>query len=88
MASSAERPRRMEMIMSRKNQHVVPHGDGWAVRGEGNSRVSSVHSTQAAAVAAGRDAAINQRSELFVHSANGQIRARNSYGNDPYPPKG
>ena len=34
-----------------QNQHVVPHGDGWAVRGAGNERVTSPHSTQAEAPA-------------------------------------
>ena len=74
--------------MSRRNQHVVPHPQGWAIRGAGNERATSVHPTQAAAIAAGRDLAQSQRSELLVHRENGQIRARNSYGNDPYPPKG
>ena len=40
-----------------QNQHVVPHGDGWAVRGAGNERVTSTHSTQAEAQAADREAA-------------------------------
>lgn len=71
-----------------KNQHVVPHGDKWAVRGAGNSRSTSVHDTQAAAVSEAREIARNQRSELLIHGRNGQIRDRDSYGNDPYPPKG
>ncbi|MCP6462349.1 DUF2188 domain-containing protein, partial [Klebsiella pneumoniae] len=29
-----------------KNQHVVPHNGEWAVRGEGNERVTSTHRTQ------------------------------------------
>src|SRR3546814_21172580 len=33
-------------IMAGKNQHVVPHANGWAVRGAGNSRATSVHETQ------------------------------------------
>ena len=74
--------------MSKKNQHVVPHPGGWAVKGAGNSKASSVHSTQAEAIAKARGAAINSQSEMLVHGRNGQIRARNSYGNDPYPPKG
>lgn len=74
--------------MSRRNQHVVPHPQGWAVKGAGNERATSVHPTQAAAIAAGRDLAQSQRSELLIHRENGQIRARNSYGHDPYPPKG
>jgi hypothetical protein len=74
--------------MSKKNQHVTTHSEGWAVKGEGNQRASSVHATQQAAIEAGRQAAINNGSELFVHGRNGQIRERNSYGKDPYPPKG
>ena len=30
----------------------------------------------------------NQKSELFIHGEDGKIRERNSYGNDPFPPKG
>ncbi|MDG6135643.1 DUF2188 domain-containing protein [Lactococcus petauri] len=30
----------------------------------------------------------NKNSEMFIHGRNGQIRERNSYGNDPFPPKG
>ncbi|WP_157788649.1 DUF2188 domain-containing protein, partial [Vibrio cholerae] len=29
-----------------------------------------------------------QESEAFVHRKNGTIRERDSYGNDPFPPKG
>ena len=74
--------------MSGKNQHVVPHDNGWAVRGAGNSKVTETFDTQREAIDRARDIAINQGSELFVHRENGQIRERNSYGNDPYPPKG
>ena len=71
-----------------RNQHVVPHGDGWAVRGEGNERVTSQHATQAEAQAAARQIAINQRSEVVIHRPNGQIRDKDSYGNDSFPPRG
>lgn len=30
----------------------------------------------------------NQRGELFIHGVDGKIRARESHGNDPYPPRG
>lgn len=71
-----------------RNQHAVPHGGDWAVRGEGNDRVTSVHRTQAEAIEAAREIARNQHAELFIHRPNGRIRDRNSYGNDPFPPKG
>jgi len=74
--------------MSNKNQHVVPHKNGWAVKGAGNSRATSVHSTQSEAISEAKGSAQNQKSELFIHGKNGRIRERNSYGNDPYPPKG
>ena len=50
--------------MSKRDQHVVPHDGGWAVRGAGSQRASSIHSTQGEAIAAGRDIARNQHSEL------------------------
>lgn len=74
--------------MNKKNQHVVPHQNGWAVRAAGNQKATSVHATQADAIRSARAAAMKQQSEMLVHGKNGQIRERNSYGNDPYPPKG
>lgn len=74
--------------MSGKNQHVVPHAGGWAVRGAGNSRATSVYDTQRDAIDAARGIAQNQHSELLIHGRNGQIRDRDSYGGDPFPPRG
>jgi hypothetical protein len=74
--------------MSKRDQHVVPHKDGWAVRGAGSRRASSVHETQQQAIDAGRRTAQNQGSELYVHGRDGRIRERDSHGNDPHPPKG
>jgi hypothetical protein len=71
-----------------KNQHVVPHNGSWAVRGAGNERVTRVTETQAQATRIAREISINQHSETIIHRPNGQIRDRNSYGNDPHPPKG
>ena len=74
--------------MSSKNIHVVPHNEGWAVRREGASRVSSIHDTQGDASQAARQTARSQGGETFIHRPNGEIRDRNSYGNDPFPPRG
>ena len=71
-----------------QNQHVVPHGDGWAVRGAGNERVTSTHSTQAEAQAAAREIAINQRSEVVIHRPTVKIREKHSTANDFLPPGG
>ena len=72
-----------------KNQHVTKHPQGgWQVKGEGNSRATIRTSTQKAAINAARSIAINNRSEVVIHGTDGRIRAKDSYGNDPYPPKG
>lgn len=72
-------------------KHVVPHQDGWAVKNEGASRASSVHSTQKQAQAAASSALRgNGGGEVFIHGENGQIRERNTIApaKDPFPPKG
>lgn len=74
--------------MSGKNQHVVRREKRWAVRGEGNSRDTSHHSTQAEAAEAAREIARRQGSEVMIHGRDGRIREKDSYGNDPFPPKG
>ena len=74
--------------MSKRNQHIVPHEDGWAIRGAGSQRATLVHNTQADAIAVGREIACNQCAELIIHRPDGRIRERNSYGNDPFPPSG
>lgn len=74
--------------MSKKNQHVVPHGSQWAIKGEKNEKATRVVNTQSEAIAIVREIAINQKSELIIHRPNGQIRDKDSFGNDNYPPKG
>jgi hypothetical protein len=69
------------------NVHVVKRGDQWGTLREGGERASSLHDTQAEAVKAGRDMAREGKGELLIHGRDNQIRARDSYGNDPYPPK-
>lgn len=76
------------LIVMGKNQHVVPHNGKWAVRGEGNSWVTRMYETQRQAQSAARRIAIKEKSEVVIHRPNGQIRDKDSYGNDPYPPKG
>jgi hypothetical protein len=71
--------------MSRKNVHVVPQGNKWAVKPEG-SKPTSTHRTQGAAEEAGRQVAKRNEGELVIHRPNGQIRDKDSYGNDPNPP--
>ena len=72
-----------------KNQHVTPHPKGgWQVKGANNQRATLITSTQRDAVAAAREIAIKQHSEVVIHRPDGRIREKNSYGNDPFPPRG
>lgn len=75
-------------MANRKNIHVVPNGDQWSVRREGSQRSSGNYPTQTAAETAARATARRENGELFIHRPNGEIRDRDSYGNDPRSSKG
>lgn len=76
------------MAKQSRNQHVVPHPEGWAVKPAGGERASSVHRTQAEAIERAREISQNQGSELLIHGRDGRIRERDSHGHDPHPPEG
>jgi len=73
--------------MAKKNQWVIKYGDIWAVKGEGNKRATKVTKTQKEAICIAKKIAENQKSELYIQNREGKIRSKDSYGNDPYPPK-
>ena len=72
----------------KRNQHVVPTKDGWAVKRAGSQKATKVFGTQQEAIDRGREIARNQQSELLIHGRDGRIREKNTYGRDPFPPKG
>lgn len=71
----------------KKNQHVVKKGDKWAVKGAGNQKATKLLDTQRDAIEAAKKIAKNQKSEVVIHGRNGKIRDKDSYGNDPIPPR-
>jgi hypothetical protein len=74
--------------MAGKNQHVTPHPDGgWQVKGAGNEKATARTDTQAEAINIAKEIAKNQQSEVVIHNKQGRIRDKDSYGNDPFPPK-
>lgn len=86
--SGRKLPRRFNTMGSKKDIHVVPHPEGgWATRREGNSRVSERHTTQKDAIDTGRARAKDDGVELVIHGRDGKIRDKDSFGNDPCPPK-
>lgn len=72
----------------RKNVRVTPFGDWWQVKMEGQNDPVFVASTQKEAGKVGKEIAKKEKMELTICGRNGRIRERDSYGNDPYPPKG
>jgi len=72
-----------------KNQHITKNSDwNWWVKSENSSGYTKLFDTQSEAIQHWREIAKNQWSELLIHWANWKIRARDSYWNDPFPPRG
>lgn len=61
------------------NQHVVPHEEGWAVRGEGNEKVTAIYATQKKALKRAKEIAENYNSSIIIHRKDGTIRDRINY---------
>lgn len=75
--------------MSKTGRHVIPSPKGgWAVRKSGGERATRVFETQREAEKFARDLAKKEHAELYIHRKDGTIRQRDSYGNDPLPPRG
>jgi hypothetical protein len=72
--------------MGAEDVFVVVHQGQWAVRFRGVIR--SVRATQQDAIELGRALAQQQRCDLLVQDQDGQFRIHNSYGSDPFPPRG
>lgn len=70
-----------------KNQHVTPKGDTWQVKGAGNEKATKITETQKQAIDVAKEIAKHQKTEVIIHGTDGKIRDKDSYGNDPNPPK-
>ena len=69
----------------KKPVHTVPNSNSW-VNKQGGVTIST-HRTKAKAEIEGRRQAKRSETEHVIHKSNGQIGEKNSYGNDPCPPK-
>jgi hypothetical protein len=76
--------------MARKSAiHTLPNeAGGWKNQREGSARSIGSYPNKAEAQAAGRETARRNGTEHIVHTKDGRISARNSYGNDPRTRKG
>lgn len=75
-------------MASKPNIHTVqlPQG-GWANKQEGNPNPLATHKTQADAIKQGALLAKLKGVEHVIHGRDGKIRDKDSYGNDPFPPR-
>jgi hypothetical protein len=73
---------------NKDNYWTTKRPEGWAVKREGNERATSLHSTQAEAWGETRRLARGSGGEAILKDTNGKIRAKNTYGHDPFPPQG
>ena len=69
---------------------ISTYNDGgvWKSKVEGSSRAAHTGGTKAEQQAIGRDMARDRGVEHTIHNLDGKIGSKNSYGNDPNPPKG
>ncbi len=61
------------------HQHVVPYEDGWAVRREGNKKITSKHRKQETAIRKAKSLARKRKADVIIHRKSGGIRDRISY---------
>lgn len=61
------------------HQHVVPYEDGWAVRREGNKKITSKHRKQSTAIRKAKSIAKRKKADVIIHRADGGIRERINY---------
>jgi len=58
------------------NQHVVPHPEGWAVKGAGNEKYTAIFDNQKDAIERAKDIAYNYDADVIIHRKDGSIRDR------------
>ena len=61
------------------HQHVVPYEDDWAVRREGNKRITSKHRKQSTAINKAKVIARKKKADVIIHRVDGTIRDRINY---------
>ncbi|CAG2534727.1 DUF2188 domain-containing protein [Maribacter confluentis] len=61
------------------HQHVVPYKNAWAVRREGNKRITSKHRLQLTAINKAKRLARKYKADVIIHREDGTIRDRINY---------
>jgi len=74
--------------MAKGDVETYNEGGEWKSKREGSSRAFAVGGTKAEQQATGQAVAKKDGVEHVIKKLDGTIGEKNSYGNDPYPPKG
>ncbi|OBF95120.1 hypothetical protein A5790_01895 [Mycobacterium sp. 852002-51152_SCH6134967] len=74
--------------MAKGDISTYHEGGVWKSKVEGSSRAAHAGGTKAEQAAVGREMAKARRVEHTIRNQDGTIGEKNSYGNDPHPPKG
>ena len=71
----------------KKNYHSVPTENKWKAKKEGKNKPISSHNKQSNSEKTVKRLAKKDKVEAVYHKKTGEIRDKDSYGNDPCPPK-
>ena len=69
------------------NIHTVHNSNGWQNKYENISMPIGTYNTKQEAQNAGKLLAQSKHCKHIIHGLNGRIQNKNSYGNDPFPPR-
>jgi uncharacterized protein YdaT len=62
--------------------HLIPYGDNWAVRREGDRRCSEIYGSRDGALERGRELARRESGVLVVHRPSGEVEGQIDYSDD------
>ncbi len=75
--------------MAKNSYHVIPKSNGeWSVKKTGAERATGNFPTKKGAITIAKDLVTKSGGgELIIHEKDGRVSKRNSFANDPNPPK-
>jgi len=63
-----------------------PEG-GWSVKKSGSEKAIKVFDTREEAIEFAKEKSKQERNDLVIHSKDGRIQSKDSFGNEPNPPR-
>ncbi|MGV0792406.1 DUF2188 domain-containing protein [Mycolicibacterium sp. XJ1819] len=74
--------------MAKGDVNTYFENGAWKSKVEGSSRAAHVGGTKVEQVAVGRRMAQARRAEHTIRNQDGTVGEKNTYGKDPFPPRG